>query len=178
MTEIFELRGYCPRGSDPERRIALHNLTVNYTKRFLTDQALQYFLLPGLEKPVRSWHDIHNCVWNRAKVSGFLSYVEYVIERATKPMIVYAERPVIFTGSDDDLCSVRVLGTGAEPQNVEHFQQEWMSQHTTRETVRKYAAILQSAFDAYNLQFMLHTLSPASLTKVFRESDRQFQYLQ
>jgi len=104
----------------------LHNLTLELTDAFLSDEVVQNLLLNGgyaLEDRPKSFFDLRCSVWNRTHTMSHLLHL-----RMTRLLAKKSERP--------------------EYKEVSP-------------TLEKYARVLYSAFDEFNLQFILGRIDRA-----------------
>jgi hypothetical protein len=157
------------RGRADEETEALHELVQRYREEFFENHVLQDVLLnrgdwiPDEERP-GSFLEIPSVVILHEQTRLHLSYVELMIEKATKPVNVYVSAPRSLEVGD---CGVLLpnciedreisLQTADEIpyENIELVQRGWFEHPHVVETVRKYQAALSETFDEFNLQMVL-----------------------
>jgi hypothetical protein len=146
---------------DPEKAKKAHELMKYIRNNFIENKHIQNLLLNDgyiLEddKRPKSFHDVHDMTWHRSTVSMTLSYLETVIDIATRPQNIYISSvdSVIIKPKEQPELKIKTAG-GHDFSKVERLQIDWLEKHTIREKIRKYEKALKSAFDEYNLKYVL-----------------------
>ena len=183
MSTISTLDDYFVFDCEPEKAKPLQELTVRFRNELLTNPALQNLLLNhGYEwdegKRPSSFFNIGSSGHLRTQTAIHLEYVQFAIEHATRPYVASVRLPGSVVPVEIELVddtgragtaylaipvpeAPRLVSGLHDAGKREAFQTAWMTQAGLSETVRAYERTLQTAFDDFNLQFVLNAIQQA-----------------
>ncbi|MBW2997638.1 hypothetical protein KY349_04835 [Candidatus Woesearchaeota archaeon] len=154
---------------DRDKAEQIHRIVTSYRDELMTNHLLQDVLLndgyelPDDERP-KSFLDLGGAVFNRSMVILHLTYLETMIDHATRPKNAYVSMPVIdtsgetgivFPGGIDALPIEITTAEGHDLELIEMIQRGWFENTDVAEVVRKYHSVLNESFDEFNMQYVL-----------------------
>lgn len=174
MAKIKDISKYCflLRNADLEKVKELHKTTGEFRESFLENHILQDVLLNKgyeVENRPESFFDIADSTFNRTKTLIHLACVNYLMNSAIKPQLAVVTIPTIIIPGEEFQVAIKNT-KGVNFESIEEFQKQWMK-NPISQTVRKYQEQLTSAFDEYNMKFMLNLIYRAKINSIARGND-------
>ena len=174
MVKIRDISEYyfLLRNADLEKVKELHKTTGEFRKSFLENHILQDVLLnKGYEVKDRpeSFLDIIDSTFNRTKTLIHLACVNYLMDSAINPQLAVVTIPTIIIPGEEFRVAIENT-KGVNFESIEEFQEQWMK-NPISQTVRKYQEQLNSAFDEYNMKFMLNLINRARINSIAMGDD-------
>ena len=186
MAQVSDISEYCIFKADAGHAKELHLLTAEFREQLLENRPLQNLLLNSGEfmeegQRPKSYLDIVDMTWNRNKIILHLSFLEHAISLATEPHLVVVSSGGLDTSGKTALVypnepeerRIALKTAGFAAAKVEQLQCDWFENPKVVETIREYQKTLASAFDEYNLKFVLAKMQYSLLPIIFEDCEEK-----
>ncbi|MBC8495009.1 hypothetical protein H8D36_02545 [archaeon] len=168
MPEDRKFKNYMFYGGSTQQLETLHNLVVQYKHALFENHILQNVLLNSgyqIENRPTSFFDLEDAVWPRSHVKANLIFLEYVIDRATKPEITIVETTLgkIIPASEYEGEELSfVTAEGFDAIGIERLQEEWFANPDITDVIRQFQAALTKSFNEFNQKYVLSCMLDAT----------------